>query len=89
MQEQTFKHAKQRVNSGCKSFSRGRGGRKGINSGSTVFLFQGVLKGSDTERHHKELTLELILEEAGVTKRFNLGVNSAEAHADLHAGTKN
>ena len=31
-----------------------------------LILFQGVLKGSDTERNNEKLTLELLLPEAGV-----------------------
>ena len=61
--------------------------QKGINSGCSSFS-RGP-EGSDTERNNEELQLTLLLPEAGVTKRINLGVNSTEAHSDLHPRTKN
>ena len=70
-------------------FSRGTESRKGIDSGFNSF--SRVLKGPDTQRNDEELFLELLPEEAGVTKGINFGINLGitEAHADLYPRTKN
>ena len=69
VQEKTHKQIRQRIYSGSNSFSRGTGGRKGIKS-----LFNYFSRGPEGVRYRKkdtELTLELLPEEAGVTKLCN------------------